>query len=204
MTEDTRDNLEFLISQYVDGQLSARQARKFEQRLAADADLREQARLYGALEQGLRDLGAELPETDYSQQRAEIMGALERKLLLSAAPRRVFRPVFGVLAAAAALAVAVSVAAWIFRGPGPGPGGSPNRGAEGPSVQVTLQAQPGKGGQAKTVEVVFYSIEGQEIPPAPSYSIPEEGTPSGTILVSVGPDPEAPDEESLFYLLEEE
>jgi anti-sigma factor RsiW len=113
VSED-QDNIEFLLSEYTDGQLSDEQSRQMEERLLADPALREQASLYRKLNLELfasRD--EELAGVDYDAQRHEIMAKLERKALLARPRFNVIRVVFaGSLAAAAAVLIAAS--AWIY------------------------------------------------------------------------------------------
>lgn len=113
MAGQDKDNLEFLISQYLDGQLSVRQEQDFARRLEQGAALAEELRKYQALEGHLKDVGsAQIRQVDFEAQRSSIMERLERKVLLEGTRRRVFvlRPAFlGSVAAAAAIMLAVGL-----------------------------------------------------------------------------------------------
>jgi len=173
-------DLEFQISQYLDGQLSRRQAAMFERRLQRDEALRRELRRYTALESELSAMGqAELQDVDYADQRAEIMSALERRQLLEVPlPRRrlVLRPVFAVLAAAAVLVLVAGVAVRIFRSTAP-----PKT-----VVQVAvLPMGPAPSSDPAEVKVVLRQPDWGDIRMAATeLAHAEPGMPAGTVLVS--------------------
>lgn len=111
------DDPEFLLSQYLDGQLDARDEARMKRRLEEDPRLQEELRAYSALEERLGSLAEEeIDGVDYDLQRQSIMAALERRALLEGHGRGnlVLRPVFRVTAAAAALAIAIGAGLWIY------------------------------------------------------------------------------------------
>jgi anti-sigma factor RsiW len=111
MDRPEKDNLEYELSQYLDGQLSGRRARKVQRELERSPELQEDLKKYAALDgllTGAARQGA--PGVNYDAQRAEVLRMLERRRLLEGRQRRpiVLRPVFalgGGLALAAALVV---------------------------------------------------------------------------------------------------
>lgn len=113
-----QDNLEFKVSQYLDGQLSTEAAAELEELLGRDLNLRKELQQYASLNEMLQSLAmpAELEEIDFAAQRQDIMATLERRALVRAKPRwqlGIF--VRGALAAAAVLVLALS-AFIVFRG----------------------------------------------------------------------------------------
>lgn len=136
-----KKNLEYLLSEYLDGQLTGRDKAKLERQLAEDTDLRAELRCYTALNEHLQAADAqELEQIDYNAQRAEIIAAVERKVLLEGPPRRRVRPAVSIfariwpvgsrrrlmlrrvaapLAVAAVLLIGVSVGVLLFRPAGP-------------------------------------------------------------------------------------
>jgi anti-sigma factor RsiW len=158
MSEQERDNLEFELSQYLDGQLSGRRERRLERRLEQDPALREELKKYASLEGGLASLAQrELAGLDYDAQRGEVVRMLERKRLL-AAPRRavIFRPVFawggGALAVAAGLLVGMW--AWMSSGTGTVPARQPSPATV---VSVALVA-PSAGAKQERAEVTLRKL----------------------------------------------
>jgi anti-sigma factor RsiW len=108
--------IEFLISQYIDGQLDAAQKLELERRLAGDPRMAEELRKYKSLEGQLANLGLpDLAGVDFNSQRSSIMASLERKALLTTRPRLTIpafflRPAFyGAMAAAAMVVLAIGV-----------------------------------------------------------------------------------------------
>ena len=141
MNQDAKDNLEFELSQYLDGQLSGRRARRLERRLDQEPALREELKKFAALDEQLSQLAQkDVAGLDYDWQRSEVVRMLERKRLLGARSTRTifFRPVFwgtgGALAVAAA--VVIGILAWM---PPAGPTGNPTVAtALTPEVSVAL------------------------------------------------------------------
>lgn len=114
--EYDKDNLEFQLSQYLDGQLSYGEAEAFLARLREHPELQAEMERYTRLDSLLGDLKQDgLPPVNFDLQRQEIMGHLERRVLLQ--PRtgvRYIRVAFaGAMAAAAALLI--TAAAMFFQ-----------------------------------------------------------------------------------------
>lgn len=182
MDEQRDEDLERQLCGYLDGQLSRREQARLEKRLAGDEALREELKRYAALDGHLAALGAEEVEgIDYDLQRAEIIAAVERKVLLARARRRrlLFRPVLGALAAAATVLLLASVAVMVF---------VPKRPVQpvGPAVHVELvrAAEP----TAPDAEVIvrIEHVGSDEVSPvAVEDTLPAEAL-AGTVVVSVG------------------
>ena len=185
MDEPNKDNeLELLLCDYLDGQLGARRQAKLEKRLAADPELREELRKYAALDGHLAELaGGEVEGVDYERQRAEIVAAVERKVLLDAPIRRpiLLRPAFGALAAAAVLLLAVGAGWLLLRPPAP-----PDPAAASVSVEV-LRSTPAPSGVVE-VSMQFSPVGLDELVVDPDAST-AAGAPGGSIVVSVGAGP---------------
>ncbi len=113
-------DIEFLLTEYLDGNLDAAGKAELATRLESDAELRQELRRYTALNENLQippQFDDVLDEIDYDTQRAEIIAAVERKVLLEGLPRRrlLLRPTFRVLAAAATVLLVFAVGAFVFR-----------------------------------------------------------------------------------------
>ena len=104
-------NLEFQITQYLDGLLSADESARLEAQLDAAPVLREIFDEYQALQDNLEALAEDLPEMDFDLQRRQIIGQIDSKN--SARPvklsRRIFRPVFALSAVAAIVLISFGV-----------------------------------------------------------------------------------------------
>ena len=112
----------FILTEYLDGNLDAAGKAVLAARLESDAGLREELRRYTALNENLQiapECDDVLDEIDYDMQRAEIIAAVERKVLLEGPPRRrlLLRPTFRVLAAAATILLVFTVGTFMFRSP---------------------------------------------------------------------------------------
>jgi anti-sigma factor RsiW len=181
MTEPIDENLEFRLCQYLDGQLGRREQAALEKRLAADPALRDELKRYAALNGqlgALRENAGAGPEVNYDLQRAEIVAAVERKLLLARRRRPlVLRPVFGALAAAVVLLVSVGVLVLLQTGPG-----TP---VEPPVRVIVLPVAPPSGG-AGEVLVRVEPDEPEQIPSAPGEEAAPQDVPDGTVVVSIG------------------
>ena len=133
--EDRKDNLEFELSQYFDGSLSGRRARRLERRVEGDPTLQEELKKYAALDQQLAQLaGQELPGADYDWQRTEVVRRLERQRLLETRSRPFFfRPVFWTVSSGLAVAAAlvVGIVMWMSTA---GPSGKPPIATGGPAA----------------------------------------------------------------------
>ncbi len=108
-------NLEYQLSQHLDGQLDAEVRAKLQKRLAEDPELSRQWQRYTELDCQLDALSGEpLPEIDFDEQRERIVAAVERKALLEGYPKR--RWVIGTrsmaVAAAAMLLMGVAIGLW--------------------------------------------------------------------------------------------
>ena len=202
MNQPEKDNLEFELSQYLDGELSGRRARKLEKRISQDPALQEELKKYAALEGRLSALGAgSLAGADYDSQRAEVLRVLERRALLERPRHRliIFRPVFAAVSGglAAAAAIVIGLAMWLsspgpVAGPGPiamPPSASQPPAAAGPAeVQVAMNRM--EAGDFHLPEVAA----GMEPPDIAS----EPEPPPGTVLVSVGPSGEPREDDDAF------
>lgn len=104
-----QDDIEYRLSQLLDGDLPDAEKLDLQTRLDNDADLAEQQRLYQSLDDALAEWGEQVPPVDWNLQRETIGAALEREALLrptaTAWPGRVFR--WGAVVSAAAAAVIV-------------------------------------------------------------------------------------------------
>lgn len=111
--EQSGKDIERRLVRYLDGELSDREALELERRVERDQRLGELLRQHAALDGqlvGLRDRGAENLDTEL--QRADIVAALERKVLLEGPSRRRrvvrLRPLAAGVAAAAVVAIAAT------------------------------------------------------------------------------------------------
>ncbi len=171
------NDAEFLVCQYLDGQLEGQAKADFEHRLAAEPALAELLREYRALDaQVSAAAAAKVEKVDFASQRASIMASLEREHLLSAKPRRllVFRPVFiGTMAAAAAVLLVASVSLKMLNIGGGG--------AEVATPPVVHVIQPP---DATDQEPVIVSVISEQSPA----DVPQaDEAPSGTVAASVTP-----------------
>jgi anti-sigma factor RsiW len=179
-----KGDLEYRLSQYLDGQLPADDAEAMEKRLHEDPALREELRRYRRLESHLSRMRAELAGDDCRRQRASIMAAVERQALLVGPPRRAWRlrgGLWGGLAAAAVALIAATVALLVLeRGPTPLPS----------DVRVTVRPAAPEVANGGEVIVLSRHLDVTELPLALEA---EQGSgadlPSGTVVVSVGPPP---------------
>jgi negative regulator of sigma E activity len=101
----TRDELEFAISQYLDGNLAEAQESALEARLATDAEARALLAEYRSLDRVLR--AAPKPAVDHDELASRIRGAVERE----AAPAQSYRLHWVRTVSAFALAACVVIAA---------------------------------------------------------------------------------------------
>lgn len=120
------DDIEFQISQLIDGDLPERQAEALREQIARDPAVAELYRQYQQLQQGLEAELNQTPSIDWNLQAETISAELERDALLAPArspwPGRILR--WGGLGAAAAAAVvlAATLLPWGPGGPQPEPG----------------------------------------------------------------------------------
>ena len=178
-------DLEFLLSEYVSGTLPRARRAELERRIAEDPALREELRRYAVLERHLEDLGTEaLEEVDDDVQRADVMQALERKVLLEGPPRHPFvvRRILFPLAAAAAVLIFASLGWVVLRD-------RPVTSQEEVAVTV-LRAAPLASGSL-VWEVRYQRLDWQQFhlgPPASGG--PVSKLPPGTVMVSIGRSPQ--------------
>lgn len=178
MNDKEQLDLEFQISQYLDGQLSDRQASELEKRIQSDERLGRLMEQYAAVASHVSGTPLDESEFDFVEQKAEIMQAVERKMLLGTQKRRriVFRPFAKMAAAAAAVVIVSAVAYYTFRStPQPGE-----------TIKVALmRSEPLPTGRiAMDMELVPMSWE--EIDLAPEGDVLPPKIPAGTVIVSVG------------------
>jgi anti-sigma factor RsiW len=173
---------EFELSEYLDGSLDADARRRVEARLADDAQLAEDLRRYRALEGHLAEMGDETPRRIPPElQRAEIMAAIERRMLLGGRRRRSWRGVAGGLAAAAAVLIAAAVGVWLFSGREPGDG--PTRSVANVSLAPVSRTAGGE------VQVSVSRPQFELMPLAAPSEVRQGAWPAGMVLVSVGDEP---------------
>jgi len=177
---NAKQDIELLISQYVDGLLDKARADELERKLKTDPALGEQLRLYESLQALLKaDGGEALSGIDYDAQREEIMAAVQRKALVEGvlARRVILRPVFGVLAAAAAVLLVASVGLLVYRA---GPGAGPELSV---AVRSAAVSRPAEAGQ---LEVSIRRVDPENLAMTMLAPAAPGPLPSGTVVVSAG------------------
>lgn len=182
----SEQQLEFLLSQYIDGQLDQAGQEDLQRRLQADDELSEQLRQYERLDALLGETNpAGLAEADFHIQRSQIRSQLERDALLGHHRRRVLRPVmYAVTSIAAAIVVAVS--AWVLtRSDAP-----VDRTGPGPNRAVVHLAGPD--GQLAHAGMPLVSLAGTPADETGPAITPRTSLPRGTIVVNVAPHPRRP------------
>jgi anti-sigma factor RsiW len=202
--KNEKDNLEFLLSQYLDGQLDPQDMERLEDRLGSDQELRREFQRYAKLDEIMGELRSppELGAVDFVAQRQEIMAALERKALLAGRPRfNVIRMTFAGVGALAAAAVIV-VGAWlIFRTPTGGISSpvarveivKPVSSVHGQAVASLVGPGPQNLNQAQ-VAVDYEQVPDNEFPLAAAEHTTEAwSAPTGTVLM-VGVSPRQPEQ----------
>lgn len=111
------DDIEFRLSQLLDGQLDPQQEQALRGQLAEDPALAEDFRQYEALEGHLAALAERMPAIDWAVQRESIAAELEREALLGQPQRQwrsvVTRAVAGLSALAACLVIAGGLYLWL-------------------------------------------------------------------------------------------
>lgn len=176
--QNDKENPEYLLSQYIDGQLTRDQEENLSDRLATDEELRDQLRLYTSLNARLDLDSDELDKIDYDGQRAAIVAAVERKILLEGLPRRrrILRPVFGALAAAALVLLVVSAGVLMFR--------KQTVPVAGPVISVMMLPETSAADSAGTMSVQMRRLDSAELV---AMVEPARATiPSGTVVVLIG------------------
>jgi anti-sigma factor RsiW len=171
VTAVATEDIEFQLSQLLDGELPEEQAAALRRRIAADPALAEQFRRYQALEEGLGRLGSEMPAVDWDLQRESIRSVLEREALLKpmSTPWRgvLFRWSAAAAAAAACVIVGLLTINWLVSG---------GWGAGKPMVTASIQQPPGVTGAG--INVATVSPLGQSVPEG-DLSVQYEGHPAG-------------------------
>lgn len=136
----TRDELEFSISQYVDGTLvDDGQRSALEERLATDAEARALYAEYQTL-QGVLVSSLPMPEVDWDQFASRVSAAVEREEMPAQSykiSRWFSRPMQ--FAVAASVLIAGSIALTMLRPGGGGGGGATGPGTRGPAAIAPTQ-----------------------------------------------------------------
>ena len=187
----TRDELEFSISQYIDGTLGARERDALEERLATDAEARAVHAEYASLQRVLK--AAPAPEVDWDQFAAQISGAVAREEMPQQSYKisRWLRPAR--LAIAASVLVAAGLAFTLLK-PGTKQGGVPDN-LEPTRIVVV---DPAPAGEANIVATAPVSQEPIRIVIGPSDNAANETVfvryadtlvqrPSKALIVSAAP-----------------
>ncbi len=183
------DDLDRLMQEYLDGTLEGRRLREFERRLEGDQSLRGELEAYSTLQTQIEaELDRDVPGVDYDAMRADILAAVERKVIMQGPSRPHllrWRPMAGGLAAAAAIVLAVSVYL-VVSTPSP-----TSPGAEQASVSM-VPAAPDRGGE-EFVSVSLAEPQWDQVvlsPEAAAADSPED-LPAGTVMVSIGDESDA-------------
>ncbi|MFP4140057.1 MAG: hypothetical protein ACLFVY_05795 [Phycisphaerae bacterium] len=188
------DDLDRLMQEYVDGTLEGRRLREFERRLENDESLRGELEAYSALARQIEaELDRDVPGVDYEAMRADILAAVERKVIMQGPSHSRllrWRPMVGGLAAAAAIVLAVSV--WLVVSTP----SQTNAGVEQASVSM-VPAAPEQGGE-EFVSVSLAEPQWDQVVLSPEAAFDSlEDLPAGTVMVSVGE--ESADSAALEY-----
>lgn len=204
------DDPEFLLSQYLDGQLEPDEMERLEERMGRDVSLRAQMQRYARLDEMLAELRepAELDAVDFDSQRMEIMSALERKALLRVKPRfSAIRLTFAGVGALAAAAL-IAVGTWsLLRTP---------HQPTSPIVRVQLVQPDAPRGQvsvavaapqAEAVTEEQVAVECQEMSPKELVQLrlreAEDSQPNAVLMIGISPHPaEPPSYATADWLLE--
>ena len=108
-TMNKKDDREFEVCRYLDGQLNADEEFAFEQLMVEDSELRELVEKYHHVDSLVGQLGTEAIDVDEQQQCDEILTAVD--ILIQQRRRKfqrlILRPVIGVCAAAAIFVITV-------------------------------------------------------------------------------------------------
>jgi anti-sigma factor RsiW len=202
------DDPEFLLSQYLDGQLEPAEMERLEERLGNDLSLRRQMQRYAKLDEILADLRVpkELESVDFESQRLEIMAALERKSLLKVRPRySVIRMTFAGVGALAAAAV-IAVGTWAVLRTTPVSVGTPIVRVElsqpdAPRGLVTASVAAPAGEASDGVAVQYERVPDKELAKLRAREAQNNG-PDGTVLmIGISPKPAEPPQSTLADLL---
>ncbi len=178
MNEKEQLDLEFRISQYLDGQLSDRQAAELEKRIAGDEKLERLMEQYAAVVSHVSGEPLDESKFDFTEQKAGIMQAVERKMLLGGQKRRriiVLRP-FVRMAAAAAVLVASFVVFYLLRSSPP----------PAETIEVAIvRPEPLPTGEI-AMDMKLVPMEWDEVNLASKEETKPLKIPAGTVVVSFG------------------
>lgn len=178
-----RTDIEFQLTELLDGNLSPERKAALEARLDTDPALRETLRQYASLDRALGGLGLDRPAVDFARQREEIVAAVEERASSGAGrwQRLVLKPALlaGALAATVLLAMSISL---MIHAHMTGRGGDPSIdmagvGSADSRVQVALVPAAPSPGQG----VVHAESIRPKNPPREVDRIRE-----GTVVVTVG------------------
>ena len=106
--DDSREQAEFLISQYLDGMLNQADRHELEQRFQVDSDLARTLKAYQAVDHTVREWGDDVPQPDWVKLDAELRSRLEKASHGTSRLSRIYR-LFVPVAAAAAIALVLLV-----------------------------------------------------------------------------------------------
>ncbi len=175
------DELEFLISQYLDGTLDEARQQALVERIQQDPDLERLLEEYRATDRIVRRAAGEVPEIDWAEFEAGVRRGRQASRVGSGSCRKTIR-VFAPLAAAAAVAIVFSLLYQV----------RPDRGSVGPAsrvVTVVEIARPADPTPEPGEAFVSYSYEPDE-----SYEREQSAKPSRAViaLAAVGADVDWP------------
>ncbi len=179
MNDKEQLDLEFQISQYLDGQLGDRQAAELEKRIQGDERLGRLMEQYAAVVSHVSGTPLDESKFDFDEQKAGIMRAVERKMLLGGQKRRrmiVLRPFVRMAAAAAAVMIVSVVAYHIFK-------------SAPPPVEVVevavVRSEPLPTGEI-AMDMKLMPMEWDEVDLASEDEMLSPKIPAGTVVVSFG------------------
>ncbi len=203
------DDIEFQLSQLLDGQLSVREAQALRRRMEQEPALAEQFRQYQALQGELGALGpAELP-VDLAFQRESIQAALERESLMAperpAWSARLAR--WSALGAAAAAAVVLVVLGlqWLQGPPAPSAELAGAMVEPAPHANGTLEAGlvvPARARAGELVAAFRPATLAQSAPAGMPSALAGGPDVVGTVVVSVGAPRPTPTNGMGFWLMD--
>jgi len=182
------DDLDRLMQEYLDGTLEGRRLREFERRVENDESLRGELEAYSALARQIEaERDRDVPGVDYEAMRADILAAVERKVIMQGPSHSRllrWRPMAGGLAAAAAIVLAVSV--WLVVS-------TPSQtspGVEQASVSMVPAAPEQGGKEFVSVSLAEPQWDQVVLSPEAAFGSPDD-LPAGTVMVSVGEESDA-------------
>ena len=177
--DNNKKDLEYLLSEHMDGQLDSHGEAELKRLLAQDAGMRELLRQYTTLDEQLQAWGAdELEGIDYDAQRSEIMAAVRRRGQPRVWRRLLLQPTTRLFAAAAVLLITVSLAILIFRRPGLRIGPA--------EVVVSLLPEVPAGTGRPELAVRLSRMDVGDLALAPPQTTMAGSIPPGTVVVSIG------------------